>query len=105
MPESKSGALPLGDSPSKPVTISFCDEIAQGMALQYACVDESGSGDRRAVRIVRLWRSIVDALQRLPGVALAVAGRPPRDRRRRKAAIEQTKDRRARSGHPCTGLR
>src|SRR5258706_10203273 len=100
MPESKSGALPLGDSPSKPVTISFCDEITQGMALQYTCVNEPRAGAESAVRVVRFRGAIVDALQRLPGLALADAGGAPCNLRRREAAIKDTKDRRAGGCHP-----
>src|SRR5512132_254340 len=88
MPESKSGALPLGDSPSKPVTISFCGKFAQGMAGNNACVNEPRTGCGLPIRVMLLGRTIVDPLQQLPRIALGRAGNPPRVGRRREAAID-----------------
>src|SRR5258706_12562949 len=101
MPESKSGALPLGDSPSKPVTISFCDEITQGMRLNRVCVNESRTANQRAARVVRLGGEVMNPLQKLPCVALARRCGRPGLCRGWKPAIDDTENSGSRTGHPC----
>src|SRR6476620_5473817 len=109
MPESKSGALPLGDSPSKPLTISFCGEIVQGMTRNRARVNEPRALDETARFVVRFRQTIVDPLQELPALALVGSGGAPRLGRRRKGAIDDAEDRRSRARHArprqCGALR
>src|ERR1035437_3104352 len=104
MPESKSGALPLGDSPSEAVTISFCGEFAQGMMVETARRKQRGAAGEFSGCVVRLGGPVVDPLQKLPVVALAVTGGPPPGLGFRKAAVDDSKDRRTRSGHPRGGI-